>query len=430
MDTSQLQSELNKLKALVEAFQLLNSSLDLQTVLDYTLTTAVNLMEAEMGSLALIDETKENLIFVKSTDPEFSVLKTLKVPLDKGIAGYVARTGEIVRVEDTSKDPHFYSEIDKKLKHQTHTYLCVPLINQKNIIGTAQLMNRRDGGIFKAEDEELFMGFARQAALAIQNASLHQSSIRQKALETELRISKDIQNAIYPDHLPEFPGYEFYGEIIQQREVGGDYYSLIPREDGSLDAIIGDVSGKGIPAALLVSEVHTGIQLLSHTDRALPEIIGLLSNHMSSGIQTGRFVTFFIARLRPDSHEFEYVTAGHPPPWIIRSNTKADTQGEEKFIFEELENTGALLGLPNNKIRSAKNSMQQGDIMLAFSDAYSESKSPEGDLLGEELLARFASEKSGKSLKEIADYIKIKALEYRGGQPPADDATLLIIRRK
>ncbi len=423
METQGLKEELQKMKALVEAFQLLNSSLDLETVLNHTLSTAVRLMNAEMGSLALLDKSKKILSFVRSTDPEFQTLKTLQVPIDKGIAGYVARTGETVRVEDTSKDPRFYSDIDKKLKHETHTYLCVPLITQSEIIGTAQLINRQDGESFSPEDESLFTGFARQAALAIQNASLHQASVRQKALETELKISKDIQMTIYPERIPDFSGYEFYGEIIQNREVGGDYYTLIEREDGTLDAIIGDVSGKGIPAALLVSEVHTGIQLLSHTEKSVAEAVQMLNHHMSRGVNTGRFVTFFAARLTKDSDTFEYVTAGHPPPWIIRS-------ADSGFTFEELQSTGSLLGLPGNKVHSEKNELHYGDILLAFSDAYSESKSPGDELLGEQSLAAFVSEKHSSSLKEIADYIKEKALEFRGGEPPADDATLLLIRRK
>ncbi len=414
-----LEEELRRLRALVSSFELLNSSLDLDTVLDYTLTQAVQLLGAEVGSIALLNEVKSHLLFVKSTDPNFNVLKGLLVPLDKGISGYVARTGESVRVEDTSRDNRFYQDVDEKLHHTTRTYLCVPLIFDSSVIGTAQLMNRLDGKPFSAGDEGLFRGFARQAALAIQNARVHSVMLKQQAMDSELRVCNEIQMNLYPKKLPGLHNFEVYGVTVPCREVGGDYYTFVERPDGSVDAVIADVSGKGVSAAMLVSELHTGVQLLSRMDQPLADFANHLNSHLVETIIMGKFITFFTARLKPEDSSFEYVNAGHPPPYIVRSNGS----------IEELETTGTILGIQGmNAIDYRTNRLEQGDLLVAFSDAYSESMDKEGDLFGEMRIATEALSKKESSLSEIADHINRMVMDFREGLPAADDATLLLIR--
>lgn len=411
--------ELFRLRALVRSFELLNSSLDLEMVLDRTLSTAVSLLKAEMGSLALLNDERDHLEFVRSTDPEFEVLKRFTVPIDQGIAGYVARTGEIVRVEDTQKDDRFYQEIDNNLHHVTRSYLCVPLKIGEGIIGTAQLMNRLTGDSFTAEDERLFKTFAQQAAIAIHNAQMHEMQITKKALDTELRLSREIQSRLFPESLPLRSGFECYGDSIPSREIGGDYYSFIERSDGSLDVVLGDVSGKGIPAALLVSELHTGIHLLSRFDFPLDQTAIQLNQHLEKTILEGKFITCFMGRFHNGDGSFEYVNAGHPPPFIVSPDGSV----------RELERTAVVLGLPNNPIESRADGLKPGDMLVAFSDAYSESMNNEGELYGEERLMEIVSKVRMLSLPHIAEIIKEETEKFRGHQPPSDDATLVLIRK-
>ncbi len=415
-----LQYHIRRLNELVKAFSLLNSTLDLDTVLLQTLNSATRLMNAEMGSIALINEEKTHLIFVESTDPNFDKLRTLKVPIGKGIAGYVAQTGQSVRVDDVSQDSRFYTEIDRKLQHTTHSYLCLPLIVNGELIGTAQIMNRINGEPFSEDDERLMNGFARQAALAIQNARLYKMMMKQQALESELRVCSEIQSRLYPSPIPTMEQYEFFGESTPCREVGGDYFTFIPRADGTMDVAIADVSGKGLTASMLVSEVHTGFHLLSRMEATLGETIQALNNHLSETLLLGKFITFFGARLYPDSGEFDYVVAGHPPPYILGEDGSA----------RELVRTGAVLGLPGNTIEQRRDRFRPGDLMVAFSDGYSEVQTKPGDLFGEERIAEKVGEWRGLDLPQIAANLDAEIDRYRGEYPIMDDATLVLLKRK
>ncbi len=409
-----------RLQGLLGSFYLLNSSLDLDTVLQNTLKKATELMAAEIGSIALINEKDINLVFVASTDPNFAKLKNFTVPLGKGIAGNVAATGKSLRVHDVHHDQRWYQKIDEELAHRTESILCVPLITNDKIIGTAQIMNRLDGQAFTEEDEKLMEGFSRQAALAIQNARMHQILLKQKAIESELQVCGEIQRKLFPEKLPDIPGIEIFGDTVPTREVGGDYYTFIARFDGSYDAVVADVSGKGLSASMMVSELHTGIHLISRMDYGLRESIDQINGHLNDSLLPGKFITIFIARFRPESYEFEYVLGGHPPPLIV----------ERTGGLRYLERTGMVLGLTKEKFTSLQNTLAPGELLVSYSDGYSEAQNPEVDLFGEENIARTVKEFADRPLKEIRERLDERIREFTRGHPASDDATLLLMRRK
>lgn len=416
----ELQLENHRLRSLTNSFYLLNSSLDLQTVLKNTLTQATELMNAETGSIALINDEQTHLVFVESTDPNFSMLKQITVPIGKGIAGAVAASGRPERIDDVSRDSRFYGQVDEKMGHRTQAYLCVPLMVNQEIIGTAQIMNRKDGSVFTKDDEDLMQGFARQASLAIQNARMHAILLKQKAIESELGICSEIQRKLFPESTPDLPQYELFGQSSPCREVGGDYYGYFARPDGSVDLVVADVSGKGLPAALLVSELHTGLRMLDGLAPDLESAVNSLNRHLAASIVIGRFIGVFLLRLWPHTGEAEYVLAGTPPPLVVRAD------GSEF----ELETTGPVLGLPRAVYRTIRFQLQPGDLMLAYSDGYSEAMGPDDELFGEERLRLLTREWAGMPLQRLAFEIDQVVNQHRSGRAANDDSTLLILRRK
>ena len=293
--------ENRRLRALLDTFALLNSSLELDTVLKTTLSTACDLMSASIASIALINNDQTELEFLESTDPNFDKLKKLSVPLGQGVAGTVAITGKTERIEDIHNDPRFYEKIDRALGQTTSSYLCTPLIVEDKIIGTLQIMNRlaasptpeTNGGpnglTFTADDEPLIEGFARQAALAIQNAKLHEFQLQQRAFDLEMAVCAEIQSNLFPRAVPEVPGFELYGASVPAQQVGGDYYSFVRRPDGTCDVVLADVSGKGLPAALIVSDFHTGYQLLVQLDDPIQVSFNKLNAHLTDSMVTGKY---------------------------------------------------------------------------------------------------------------------------------------------
>lgn len=419
-NTSHNYQEVIRLKSLVNAFTTLNTSLDLDQVLKNTLKTATGLLHAEAGSIALINSDKTHLEFVESTDKKFDKLKNFIVPLGEGIAGDVAQSGKSVHLDDVNKDERFCKKIDEKLEQKTQGYICVPLLTENEIIGTAQILNRKDGKAFTDDDQELLEGFAQQAALAIHNAKMHKIKMKQQAIESELEVCSQIQKNIFPEKAPSISQYEIFGSSVPCREVGGDYYTFISRADGSYDVVIADVSGKGLSAALMVSELHTGFHLLSQMDYSLDRAVKLLNDHLCETLIIGKFITLFAARIYPDSNKLEYVLAGHPSPYIVNKN------GAKR----QLERTGIVLGVSSDtEFSMGTFEMDSCDLLIAFTDRYSEARDASGKLFSEEPIADLACKYADLSLVEIQKKLDNAINNFTSNAESSDDATLLMIRK-
>ncbi|MCB1173994.1 MAG: SpoIIE family protein phosphatase [Leptospiraceae bacterium] len=418
-ELNRLQQENQRLKALVNAFYFLNSSIDLDAVLSSTLHQACALVRAEIGSIALLNESRDQLVFLESTDPKFDKLRNFSIPIEKGLAGHVARTGQTIRVDDVHKDPRFYGKIDQALEQRTVAYICTPLIVSDTVIGTAQLMNKSDGGTFSADDASLLEGFAHQAALAIHNANMHRIMLKQKASEAEMGICSDIQTALFPSAYLAIEGYQYHGFSRPARQVGGDYYTWLRNRDGSLDIVIADISGKGVSAALMVSEFHTGYHILGQQMLPLDELFNQLNAHLLESLPVGHFITAYGMRIYPDQDEFEYVLAGHSPPIILRD-------GAEHL----LERTGLFLGLERDRYQLGRFQMRSGDLLLAFSDGLPEATNADMELYEEErIIPSLRTVQHEQDLAAIQNKLLADLDVFRQDMPLPDDLTMVLLRR-
>ena len=419
----ELKEENHRLKALISSFAEVSSSLDIQTVLLNSITTATKLMNAEIGSIALLNEHENALLFVESTDSNFDKLKKLSIPLGKGIAGSVAKSGISICVEDVHNDPRFYRKIDREMGRTTGSYICSPLVVRNKIIGTAQIMNRLDGAGFSQDDVVLLEGFASQAALAIKNAQFHQMELKQKSLEHEMNLCADIQQNIFPKKDLNIPGFDVYGSSFPAKEVGGDYYNYFVHNGNCCDLLIADVSGKGLSAALLVTQLHTCYNLLASAEKSLQQTVKELNDFFYSTLMDGQFITIFICRIYPHKEEIEYTLAGHPPPIFVRSPSSP--------IQEGIVKTGHILGLDKGSNPNVKKiPFFPGETIVAFSDGYSECQNAEGEFFGEDRMSN-AVEKVAhkKDIKTIHFELKKEVDKFRGDMPFTDDTTLLLLRR-
>lgn len=173
-EIQQLELENERLYAVLEAQALVSSTLSLQVVLDTLMTKAREVMQAEASSLMLLDEETQELFFHTLTGDKSDVLRSIRLKLGEGIAGWVAREGEPLLVEDCSKDPRFSSRADQISQFRTHSMMCVPLKYRRRVIGTVQVLNKEDGSFFNQKDLKIFHVLADQAAIAVENARLHE----------------------------------------------------------------------------------------------------------------------------------------------------------------------------------------------------------------------------------------------------------------
>lgn len=430
-----LQAELIRYVSLFQINEVLSSTLDYDEVLRLVLQEMRTLSGAEIASIFLINKEEKVLEFAATTDPKADLLKNIRVPLGKGISGYVAETGEYVNQADIKNDSRFYKEVDITRGGETKSYLCVPLKLRGEIKGTVQLMNKRGDQPFTDADVRLMLNFSSQAAMAIETSLLHREALTKKAFEQDMSLAKNIQEQNLPREMPSLPGYSVFGVSEPAQLVGGDYFQFIQHKDrtgnAKTDFIVADVAGKGIPAALIVSNFHAALQLLSPMYDTLGELAFQLNNFMRQNLIQGAFVTAFVARLDAATGMMHYVSCGHNPPYIYRRE-----QGEVRA--ELLQQSGSVLGVRYDvEYRVHRLDIKPGETLLIYSDGVTEAMDAKNvqydtermNATVERTLMRHA-EKQGVNLAEIVvrDLHK-DVVHYRGSASVHDDTTMLCLHR-
>ncbi len=407
-----------RLESLVDASQLLNSTLQLDKLLRVILELALKNLNASRGTIYLIDEEKRELWskVLKGRD-----LVEIRLPIGTGIAGTVAKTGKTINLKDAWKDKRFFSGFDIRSGFQTKTMLCMPMKNRKNkIIGVFQIINKSTGA-FNQEDELFLEAFSEHASLAIENAYLHRAMVEKEVVEREIKIAATIQQRLLPKELPSVDRYQFEAIALPCKAIGGDYYDVIRIEDGEYVLVIADVSGKGIPAALLVSTLHAALHAYLRASVSLSDLVVKLNESVFRDTPTEQYITFFVSVLNTKRDMFMYVNAGHNPPYIVSAGSKEAIQ---------LNVGGVPLGMfANAEYETGVVELQPGDNVCLFTDGVTEAFSPASEEYGEHRFLRCITGNKDLPLPELKDSILRDVGSFTKSEPQSDDLTLLLFRR-
>ncbi len=300
--------------------------------------------------------------------------------------------------------------------------LLVPMVARSEHRGVLCLGNRIGTTPYDAADMEFLAALANITIAALENARLVQETIEKEKLEEELSLARSIQTNLFPDSLPEVPGYTLFAMNDPSRQVGGDYYDVIPLSDGSHLIAIADVSGKGIPASLIMANVQAALRLLTPDRPRLPELVHRINGLLYANTSADRFVTFFCAHFDPASHRVTYVNAGHNPPFLLR------TSGNH----EVLSIGGLILGiLPSAPpYECGEVALEPGDALVLYTDGVTEALSPSIEEFGEERLLSALRASHTATADEIGTRILQDVHDFVGSAPQSDDITLVVITRK
>ncbi len=280
--------------------------------------------------------------------------------------------------------------------------------------------SRQGVGAFADADRRMLELFANQVAIAIVNARLHRQALEKERLERELDLAADIQRQLLPETLPEVAGFEFAGWNRPARHVGGDYYDLRATEDGGVHLVLGDVTGKGMPAALLVSTLHSALRLLLGVRPFDAELFQRLNRHIAEASGSNKFITMATAKLDPESGRLVYVNAGHNPPLIVKPD------GE----VVELPSGGMPLGMfAGAPYRVGEAGLETGDLLCIYSDGITECESPAGEEFGPERLAELLKQAADQPLPDIVRAIDEAVVAFAAGAAQGDDQTVVLARR-
>jgi len=274
---------------------------------------------------------------------------------------------------------------------------------------------------FTTEDLNLLTVMANVAAIRIEHARLAEVEQQERLLAKELEQAAQIQKGLLPRSAPAVAGIDLSGNTSPCRTVGGDYYDFLPYQDGRVAMLVGDVAGKGMPAALLMSSLQARVQVLFESPDHMPANVGRLNRAVASNCPDNRFITFFICVIDPASGDVVYCNAGHNPPLVIHASG----------TVEKLTTGGIMLGIvPQALYQEGRAHLDPGDVIVLYSDGVTEATPPGVDEeFGEDRLAAVVRSHISDEPDAIIGAITGAVTEFTEGAPPADDITAVIARR-
>jgi len=304
--------------------------------------------------------------------------------------------------------------------HRLHYAL--PIASEGERYGLLLLGERLDRRELKEADKDFVLSLAQQSAVALANVRLQKEALEKQRMERELELAREIQQQLLPKSVPNLPGYDIAAEMRPYYQVGGDFYDFIAHEEGRLTICLADVSGKSLPASMIMSTAQASLRgLNAFGGRSPKEIIEKLNLHLSQSTQSNKFVTMFYAVLDPRTHELTYINAGHNRPILV------NTAGEHELLGMG----GMVLGLfPMAKYQVGTARFEPGAELLIYTDGLSEVNDPDGEEYGDDRLIETLIRMRGQgSAVEEKDRMVNEIMDFSAGQM-VDDLTLLLIRRR
>ncbi len=300
--------------------------------------------------------------------------------------------------------------------------LVLPLKSRKDVLGYIALGPKRSEEPYSQNDTNLLETVAAQTGLALENARLSEQIAAEMAhremLARELEIAREVQQRLFPQVLPEVPALEYAGRCRPARAVGGDYYDFLALSSGRLGLVIGDVSGKGVPAALLMASLQASVRGQSEGAASVAALMANVNRLVCDASPENRYATFFYALFDPATRRLVYSNGGHNPPIVLR--------GAEVL---RLETGGPPVGLfASSKYTQDEVALQPGDLLVLFTDGVSEAENPAQEEWGEEALIAAAQAARGVAPGEAIARILASADEFAAGAPQHDDMTLVVAR--
>ncbi len=392
------------------------------TSLEETLRLVVDLVfdaiPAERGFLFLWEGDDLNLK-VSRTRRGTGQPTTADVQISRSISARVFREGVAVLTSDALHDPRFQGSNSIMLS-AVRSVMAVPLILSDQTFGMIYVDNPYDDR-FTADDLQVLTTIAGVASIKIENAKLAEERLEKRRLQEELKVASEIQMRLQPACPPPIDGYALCAYSIPSREIGGDYYDYIERKKQRRYALtLGDVSGKGIGAALLMSSLHAAVRAQAQTTHPIREMMAHLNIYIAENSPENKFLTLFYSELDPTTGDLYYANAGHNPPILVRATGTVD----------RLDATGLPIGiLHDSTYTEACVRIWPGDALVVYSDGITESVNTLDEEFGDDRLIEVIQKNLGASAGKIRDRIDESLSRFVGTAAPVDDMTLLIVKR-
>ena len=419
-----LLDENRRLKHAVQELSILNDlaraiggSLDPQEIINTIIRRSLRAINAEQGVITLVDQEANDPMktFVRAMD---SSVEHEEFHLTQSLLGWMHLNKKPLLVNSPRTDDRFRGVTwDDSIS----TLVCVPMMIKSELKGVITAYNKKGGAGFTEDEQRLLSIIAAQSAQVVENARLNERERQLLKMQEEIRLASKIQNDLLPKAAPDIPGYEIAGRSIPAQVVGGDYFDFIPVNDHRLAICVGDVSGKGLPASLLMANTQATLRGQTFINPSAHECMERSNKLLFDSTSPDKFVTMFYSVLDISSHQLSYSNAGHDIPYLL------SPAGPLKRL-----NVGGvpLSMLEQFPFQEETIAMQPGDLLVICSDGIPEAMDVNQVQFTDERLSLLLDTLRAASAVDVIDGIVAAVRKHAGTAPQADDMTVVVVKRK
>ena len=419
-----LQEENQRLRRALEELTILNdlaraigASLNSQDIMNIIIRRSLRAVHAEQGVITLVGQQPQ--------DPTRTLVRTMvsssehqPFHLNECLLGWMHLNKKPLLMNEPRQDERFRGVTwDESI----NSVLCVPLLVKSELKGLLTVYNKRGEERFSEEDQRLLAIIAAQSAQVVENARLYEEEQALRRMQEEVRLALEIQIGLLPKASPKVQGYDIAGVSIPAQVVGGDYFDFIPIHQNKLAVSLGDISGKGLPAALLMANLQATIRAQTLLQLSPKECLQRSNTLMFQSTDSQKFATLFYGVLDVEKHELCYSNAGHEWPFLYGAGKEPGRLDVGGIVLSCMENF---------PYEEAVVPLDRGDLLVIFSDGVTEAANENREEFGEQGLAAVIEDNLSQSSLELVETIVAAVQLHTGSHPQMDDITLVVIRRE
>ncbi len=398
---------------LAEVIQQISASLDLDELLNLIIDALRALVPCDAAGIFLVDRQTQVIQRMVVYGYGSELDETILLNIGRSAAQLMRETKNAVVLRDLAQYPAY-----QNLDNTTNSVMIAPIVVNNRRIGVFTL-DSKEPDAYTLHDLALFQRFAHQAALSIEKAQLHRALVEKNKLERELSIAREIQRSFLPRTEPSIAGIEVSGLNLPSQLVSGDYYDFIRIVEGQWGVVIGDVSGKGIPASLIMASFRASLLAEIRNNYAISTIMAKVNRLLWESTDSNQFVTAFYGVLDEQKRILTYCNAGHNPVLLVRADGN----------WEKLETGGLILGaFENSTYQESLLGLTSGDILLLYTDGVSEIYSDTGEEFGIERLVALVQNHRSLRAKELTVMLQEQVLDFAADRMIQDDFTLVVVK--
>lgn len=415
-ENEQLKRALEELSILNELARAISASMDSEDIIQKIVRRSVRAVDAEQSVITLVDR--------RSDDSMKTLVRAMRTSsaherfhLNQNLLGWMHLHKRPLLTNDPRNDERFRGV---RWEESIQSLICVPLMVKSELIGVLTVYNKKNGVHFTEADQRLLGIIAAQSAQVVENARLYEEEKAYALMQQQIRLARQIQIDLLPKSPPLMLGYDIAGMSIPAQEVGGDYFDFIVLDEDRLVICLGDVSGKGLPASLLMANLQATLRGQTFFETSAGECTTRSNQLLYKSTDPEKFATLFYGMLNARTHEFCFCNAGHENPMLF--------SGDDEPI--RLTTGGLVLGVANDFPYEEETIMvgKEG-LLVIFSDGVSEASNAEDDQFGEgrllDLVRAHRHEPASVIINKIVDAVRA----HTGEVPQMDDITLIALKR-